>query len=53
MLICPIGCTDEDDRPLEMEFDFSREHAVNGKSAPGYRCPGCRTFETQNDRGRL
>lgn len=49
MLTCPNGCTDHDERPVEMEFDFVAEQG--GK--PGYRCPGCGWAELQSGRGRL
>jgi len=51
---CPNGCTDDNDRPLEMEFGFSELHAAPGKhSAPGYSCPNCGCFESMSERGRL
>lgn len=47
MMICPNGCTHDDDSSAEMEFGF------NSDGKPAYICGLCGTHELLVDRGRL
>lgn len=42
-MICPNGCTDDFDGPLEMEFTQSPLHNYK----PGHQCEECGYFERQ------